>query len=86
MQATGPLAPGLLVTATGNPFPSWLLGKGLVSQPNKFHTPPPAPRVSSLLLPRASGQVQLRGSNEMIKLPLPLSQQGHNAVYRPSTP
>lgn len=36
------LAIGLLVTATGNPFPSWLSGKGLISQSNKFHTPPPA--------------------------------------------
>ena len=35
------LAISSLVTAIGNPLPSWLLGKGLVSQSNNFHAPPP---------------------------------------------
>lgn len=65
------LAIGFLVTATGNPFPSWLLGKGLISQSNKFHTPPPASFAGSLLQPQAPCQVVWRA----IKFPLQWSQQ-----------
>lgn len=76
------LAKGSLVTATGNSFPPWLLGKGLMNQSQKFHAPPSASLGRSPLLPQASCQGAL---SDQITLQCSQRAQGRSPALHSTT-